>query len=248
MRIVFELKRGEQAEVILNNLYKHTQLQIGFGIIMLSIVNGQPRELGLIDMHQVLHRPPRRCGPPAHRVRTAQGARARAHFARLPEGAGQPGRSDPPDPRRQESRAKPARRLIAAFQFSEKQAQAIIELQLQRLTGMEQQKILDELADIQRRIAEYLEILGSDKVLRDADHQGTEGSPEGLRRRAPHPDHRRHGRDQARRPGGGGRRGGHGDARRLSEAHRASIPTAGRRAAARAASAWARARRISWST
>ena len=50
MRIVFELKRGEQAEVILNNLYKHTQLQISFGIIMLSIVNGQPRELGLIDV------------------------------------------------------------------------------------------------------------------------------------------------------------------------------------------------------
>ena len=49
MRIVFELKRGEQAEVVLNNLYKHTQLQIGFGIIMLSIVNGQPRELGLLD-------------------------------------------------------------------------------------------------------------------------------------------------------------------------------------------------------
>jgi DNA gyrase/topoisomerase IV subunit A len=49
MRIVFELKRGEQAEVVLNNLYKHTQLQISFGIIMLSIVNGQPRELGLID-------------------------------------------------------------------------------------------------------------------------------------------------------------------------------------------------------
>ncbi len=49
MRIVIELKRGEQAEVVLNNLYKHTQLQIGFGIIMLSIVNGQPRELGMID-------------------------------------------------------------------------------------------------------------------------------------------------------------------------------------------------------
>jgi len=49
MRIVYELKRGEQAEVILNNLYKHTQLQVGFGVIMLSIVNGQPRELGLVD-------------------------------------------------------------------------------------------------------------------------------------------------------------------------------------------------------
>src|ERR1019366_8683569 len=50
MRIVFELKRGEQAEVVLNNLYKHTQLQANFGVIMLSIVNGQPRELGLIDV------------------------------------------------------------------------------------------------------------------------------------------------------------------------------------------------------
>src|SRR5205807_2260372 len=57
--------------------------------------------------------------------------------------------------------------LIARFQFTERQAQAIIELQLQRLTGMEQQKIIDELADIQRRIAEYLEILGSEKVLKD---------------------------------------------------------------------------------
>jgi DNA gyrase subunit A len=56
--------------------------------------------------------------------------------------------------------------LIARFEFSEKQAQAIIELQLQRLTGMERQKILDELAEIQRRIAGYLEILGSDKILR----------------------------------------------------------------------------------
>ena len=50
VRVVFPLKRGEQAEVVLNNLYKNTQLQIGFGMIMLSIVNGQPRELGLVDM------------------------------------------------------------------------------------------------------------------------------------------------------------------------------------------------------
>jgi DNA gyrase subunit A len=57
--------------------------------------------------------------------------------------------------------------LMAHFDFTEKQAQAIIEMQLQRLTGMERQKILDELGDIQRRISEYLEILGSEKVLRD---------------------------------------------------------------------------------
>src|SRR5208282_566989 len=56
--------------------------------------------------------------------------------------------------------------LMTTFEFSERQAQAIIELQLQRLTGMEQQKILDELAEIQKRIGEYLEILGSEKVVR----------------------------------------------------------------------------------
>jgi len=165
LRIVFELKRGEQAEVILNNLYKHTQLQIGFGIIMLSIVNGQPRELGLIDCLKYFIE---------HRVEVVRRrteyelrkAREREHILlgfqkaldhldeviRLIRAARQP----------REARDS----LIAAFEFTERQAQAIIELQLQRLTGMEQQKILDELADIQRRIAEYLEILGSDLVLR----------------------------------------------------------------------------------
>ncbi len=166
MRIVVELKRNEQAEVVLNNLYKNTQLQMGFGVIMLSIVNGQPRELGLVDMikHFIDHR------VDVVRRRTEyelRRARDREHILlgfqkalqnldeviALIRAARQP----------REARES----LIARFEFSEKQAQAIIELQLQRLTGMEQQKILDELADIQRRIAEYLEILGSDKVLRD---------------------------------------------------------------------------------
>jgi DNA gyrase subunit A len=166
MRIVFPLKRGEQAEVILNNLYKHTQLQIGFGIIMLSIVNGQPRELGLVDIIKCFIE---------HRIEVVRRrtefelrkARDREHILlgfqkaldnldeviRLIRAAGAP----------REARES----LIARFDFSEKQAQAIIELQLQRLTGMERQKILDELAEIERRIAEYMAILGSDKILRD---------------------------------------------------------------------------------
>jgi DNA gyrase subunit A len=166
-RIVFELKRGEQAEVVLNNLYKHTQLQIGFGVIMLSIVNGQPRELGLIDCIKrfIEHR------VEVVRRRTdyeLRKAREREHLLlgfkkalenldeviRLIRAAGAP----------REARES----LIAAFQFTERQAQAIIELQLQRLTGMEQQKIADELAEIQRRIAEYLELLGSEKLVREA--------------------------------------------------------------------------------
>src|SRR6185437_5338499 len=165
MRIVMELKRGEQAEVVLNNLYKHSHLQIGFGVIMLSIVNGQPRELGIVEVikHFIEHR------VEVVRRRTEyelRKAREREHILlgfqkaldhldeviALIRAAKQP----------KEARES----LITRFEFRERQAQAIVELQLQRLTGLAQQKILDELADIQRRITEYLEILGSDKVLR----------------------------------------------------------------------------------
>ncbi len=165
MRIVFELKRGEQAEVILNNLYKHTQLQINFGVIMLSIVNGQPRELGLANVLKrfIDHR------IDVVRRRTdylLRKAREREHILlgfqkalenldaviKLIRGSKTP----------REARDG----LIGTFEFSERQAQAIIEMQLQRLTGMEIQKILDELANIQKEIAEYLEILASDKKLR----------------------------------------------------------------------------------
>jgi DNA gyrase subunit A len=165
-RIVIELKRGEQPEVVLNNLYKHSQLQTGFGIIMLSIVNGQPRELGLVPMLKYFIE---------HRVEVVRRrteyelrkAREREHlllgFQKALQNLDEVIRLIRAS--RQPREARDA--LIAAFEFTEKQAQAIIELQLQRLTGMEQQKILDELAEIQRRISEYLEILGSDKVLRD---------------------------------------------------------------------------------
>ncbi len=165
MRIVFELKRGEQSEIVLNNLYKFTQMQTNFGVIMLSIVNGQPRELGIIDMLKrfIDHR------IEVVRRRTdylLRKARDREHILlgfqkaldhldeliRLIRAAKNP------------KEAKES--LIGAFEFSERQAQAIIELQLQRLTGMEQQKILDELAEIQRMIAGYMEILGSETVLR----------------------------------------------------------------------------------
>src|SRR5579883_2972945 len=165
MRIVFELKRGEQAEVILNNLYKQTQMQVNFGAIMLSIVNGQPRELGLIDLIKrfIEHR------IDVVRRRTdylLRKAREREHillgFKKALDNL------DAVIMLIRESRTPKEARdgLIAKFEFTEKQAQAIIELQLQRLTGMEQQKILEELADIQKKIAEYLEILGSEKVLR----------------------------------------------------------------------------------
>ena len=185
MRIVYELKRGEQAEVILNNLYKNTQLQISFGIINLSIVNGQPRELGLISTikYFIEHR--------VDVVRRRTDFELRKAREREPLLLGFRLAHDNIDEVIRIIRAAKSPRdardsLVAAStefvfndlylraagaaapltQLSDRQAQAIIELQLQRLTGMEQEKIANELADIQRRIGEYLEILGSEKVLR----------------------------------------------------------------------------------
>lgn len=194
LRVVIELKRGENAEIVLNNLYKHTQMQVNFGVIMLAIVNGQPREMGIIDALKrfIDHR------VEVVRRRTEfllRKAREREHIllgfqkalenldavietvraARTPREAREAlmGQTEfPENPALEQVLARWAPALkwngqpLSRFDFTEKQAQAIIELQLQRLTGMERQKILDELAEIQRQIASYLEILGSDKALR----------------------------------------------------------------------------------
>ncbi|BDC51416.1 DNA gyrase subunit A [Bryobacterales bacterium F-183] len=184
MRIVYELKRGEQPEVVLNNLYKQTQLQTSFGVIMLAIVGGQPRELGLIDAIKrfIEHR------VDVVRRRTdflLRKARDREHillgFQRALRNIDRVielirASKNPKEAREAlmnfitPEEAKEYAAVIEAGaigpRFTERQAQAIIELQLQRLTGMETQKILDELADIQKQIARYLEILGSEKVLR----------------------------------------------------------------------------------
>jgi DNA gyrase subunit A len=165
LRVVFELKRGEEPEIILNNLYKHTQLQSGFGLILLAIVGGQPKEMGLLEYlgYFIDHR------LDVVRRRTnylLRKAREREHIL-----LGFQKALDHLDEliariRQSKSPAEARQALMDRFEFSERQSQAIIELQLQRLTAMERQKILDELAEIQKHIAEYLEILGSDKVLR----------------------------------------------------------------------------------
>ncbi|MGB9606369.1 MAG: DNA gyrase/topoisomerase IV subunit A, partial [Bryobacteraceae bacterium] len=183
MRIVFELKKGEQAQIVLNNLYKHTQLQDSFNVTMLAIVNGQPRVLSLAAMLRSFL---------DHRIEVVRRrtefelrkAREREHIL-----LGFQKALDQLDlvieTIRASSTPKEAREILMGmaplparvleeivvsadfrFDFSERQAQAIMELQLQRLTGMERQKILEELAETQRRIIEFLEILGSEKVLR----------------------------------------------------------------------------------
>jgi DNA gyrase subunit A len=164
MRIVIELKRGEVAEVVLNNLYKHTPLQTTFGIIMLAIVGGRPRVLGLLEVienfvefrREVVRR----------RIEfELRKAEARAHILeglrialdhldeviKLIRGSKNP--------------AEAREGLMTNFTLSQIQAQAILDMQLQRLTGLERQKILDELAEIMRTIERLRAILSSEALL-----------------------------------------------------------------------------------
>jgi DNA gyrase subunit A len=164
MRIVIELKRGEVPEVILNNLYKHTQLQTTFGIIMLAIVAGRPRVLSLLEVIENFIEFRRE----VVRRRTEfelRKAEARAHILeglkialdhldeviQLIRGSKNP--------------LEAREGLKTSFGLSQVQAQAILDMQLQRLTGLERQKILDELAEIMKTIERLRAILSSDALL-----------------------------------------------------------------------------------
>ena len=153
-------------------------MQVSFGVIMLAIVNGQPRELGLVDALKKLL--DHRMDVVASRLglHAAQSAR-RNICCSDSEGARQHRRRNPVDPRGEESERRA--RAIARFRVAE-QAQAIIELQLQRLTAWAKQKILDELAEIQIKIKEYTEILGAEKGFARPDYQRAERSPKRFRR------------------------------------------------------------------
>ena len=184
MRIVIELKRGSQPEIVLNQLYKHTQLQESFSMIFLAVLNGQPRELGLDQAIRAFI---------DHRVDVVQRrtvfllrkAREREHILegykialdnldtviRLIRASG--------------SRAEARENLYAWGKGKEivinlgrevlpheekgltlRQVDAILELQLYRLTQLSVDEILNELAEIRKKIAEYESILASDKKLR----------------------------------------------------------------------------------
>jgi DNA gyrase subunit A len=165
MRIVVELKRGEQSTVVLNNLYKLTAMQSTFGVINLSIVNGQPRVLNLMELLRnfIEHRVDVVRRRTQYELRQAE---ARAHILEGLQKA-----LDHIDAiikliRAAKTTAEAREGLIRDFEFSEIQAKAILEMQLQRLTSLERQKILDELAELRARIAELKEILNNEVRLR----------------------------------------------------------------------------------
>jgi DNA gyrase subunit A len=164
MRIVIELKRGEVPEVVLNNLYKHTSLQTSFGVNMLAIVAGRPRVLNLLEFieHFIDFR------REVVRRRTEfelRKAEARAHILEGLRIALD--HLDAVIALIRGSKTTPEARdgLMREFGLTQVQAQAILEMQLQRLTGLERQKIIDELAELMKTIERLRAILGSDDLL-----------------------------------------------------------------------------------
>jgi DNA gyrase subunit A len=158
MRIVITLKRDAVAKVVLNNLYKHTQLQYGFGVNMLSIVDGVPRTLRLdqVVRNYVRHQIEVIVRRTRYLLRKAE---ERAHILRglvkaldaLDEVIALIRASETVDVARVG--------LMELLDVDEIQAQAILDMQLRRLAALERQKIVDELAEIEREIADYEDIL-----------------------------------------------------------------------------------------
>jgi DNA gyrase subunit A len=166
MRIVMELKRDAIPDIVLNNLYKLTPMQQSFGVINLAIVNGQPRELNLIDTLNIFFEHRREVVIRRTRFDLKK-AEARAHILEGLKKA-----LDNLDAvitliRKSKSAPDAREALMAQFKFSELQARAILEMQLQKLTGLERQKLIDEYKEVIKLIAELEEILANESVLRN---------------------------------------------------------------------------------
>ena len=164
MRIVIELKRDANANVVLNRLYKHTKLQDTFGIIMLALVNNEPKVLNLkeILVHYLNHQ---RDVITRRTIFDLDKANARAHILEGLRIA-----LDHIDEvialiRGSKTTQEAKDGLMNKFGLTEKQAQAILDLRLQRLTGLEREKIEDEYNELMKTI-EYLQsILNSEEIL-----------------------------------------------------------------------------------
>ena len=177
IRMVVELKKGESSDIVLNNLYQQTQLQNSFPITMLCIVNGQPRILTLREILKefigfrrevVTRRTLFQLRKAQDRHHILMGLKIALDFLdaviKLIRAAQSP---------EEAKEGLMAGRFASAAQLkarpelalSDKQAQAILDMRLQRLTGLEREKILEELADLERTIAHLKAILGDDTLL-----------------------------------------------------------------------------------
>ena len=166
IRLVIELKRDAVPEVVLNNLFKLTQLQTTFGIILLGVLDNQPRIFNLKQLLETFIDHRKEVVVRRTEFDLAR-ARERAHILEglvvaldhldeviaLIRGAADPGT------------AKAG--LMDSFSLSERQAQAILDMRLQRLTGLERDKIIDEYAELKKTIAHLEAVLGSEEMVAD---------------------------------------------------------------------------------
>ena len=166
MRIVIELKKDVYPQVVLNFLYKHTQLQETFGANMLALVNGQPRILNLRDMiyYYLEHQKDVITRRTKFELNKAQ---ARAHILE-----GLLKALDYIDEivaliRSSKDTATAKAALMERFAFTDKQAQAILDMRLARLTGLERERLLEEYNELEKTIAHLQAILGDEKLLMD---------------------------------------------------------------------------------
>jgi DNA gyrase subunit A len=174
MRVVIETKKDANANVILNQLFKHTQMQVTFGVIMLALVDGRPRVLTLRETVQqfIEHRVEMVRKRSEFELRKAE---ARAHILEGLKIA-----LDNIDAVIQTIRASKTpdaakKALIAQFELSEEQAQAIIDMRLGRLTGLEREKIDEEYAELLKTIERLKTILSSRKNILEVVKEETEG-------------------------------------------------------------------------
>jgi DNA gyrase subunit A len=163
MRIVIELKRDSVPEIVLNRLYKHTQMQSTFGANMLALVDGEPRVMGLREMllHFITHRLVVIVKRSEFDLRKAQD---REHILEGLKVA-----VDNIDEvikviRGSKDTETASSELQERFELSERQAKAILDMRLARLTGLEIEKLEEELAEVQAVITELQRILGSEEV------------------------------------------------------------------------------------
>ncbi|UCE39568.1 MAG: DNA gyrase subunit A, partial [Thermoplasmata archaeon] len=166
MRVVIEIKKGELPEIILNNLYKHTALQTSYGIIMLAIVEKQPKMLNLLEAMRyfVSHR------QDVVRRRTRYELKRAELRAHILEGLTIAlDNLDEIISLIRSSRTVDAARngLITGFHLTKTQAQAILDLQLQKLTRLEREKIQREYKELKKTISKLKKILGSEELILD---------------------------------------------------------------------------------
>ena len=164
MRIVIELRKDANANVIMNQLYKHTQIQDSFGVIMLALVNGEPKVMNLKDIlgNYLLHQEEVVTRRTQYDLNKAE---ERDHILQ-----GLLIALDNIDEvisiiRNSANTAEAKERLIERFRLTDVQAQAIVDMRLRALTGLEREKLEQEHAELLKKIEEYKAILGDKKIL-----------------------------------------------------------------------------------